>query len=91
MSDSHLAIAWFRGGSWGTCGGLDWVSRWRGLRPQQYPLFRFPLLLQGLYPLFGLLRRFLRSFKLFDKFFGMCQLLGWDPGMVGIGVAFLVD
>jgi len=37
MLNSHLAIAWFRGGSCGTCGGLDWVSRWRGLRPQHPP------------------------------------------------------
>src|ERR1700704_4817051 len=73
-SDSHLTIAQFRGGSCGTCRGLDWVSRWRGLRPQQYPLFRFPLLLQGSYPLFGFLRSFLHSFKLLNKFFGMCQL-----------------
>jgi len=34
VSDSHLAIAWFRGSSCGTRRGLDWVSRWCGLRLQ---------------------------------------------------------
>jgi len=91
MSDSHLAIARFRGGSCGTHGGLDWVSRWRGLHPRQYPLFRLPLLLQGSYPLFGFLRSFLCGFELSDKLFGVRQLFSWDPGTIGCCVAFPVD
>src|ERR1700704_1740912 len=90
-SDSHLAIARFRGGSCGTRRCLDWISRWRGLRPRQYPLFRLPLLLQGSYPLFGFLRSFLRSLKLFDKFFGVRQLFSWDPSTVGFRITFPVD